>query len=89
MTTPGPGENTLKIKPDLAAIVTAASLMAAMLIWVIRLEGKVKMNADSIAARDLALDKLQQIRWDSVDQRLDALRRDLMLLQNRLLEREE
>ena len=80
----------MKIKDDidLNTIVTTAVFIVAMIVWGIRLEGKVSSNTSSMEAREDAQEKLQKLRWEAIDSRLDRLRGDITLIEQHLREQD-
>lgn len=78
----------MKIKDDidLTTIVTTLGFIVAMIVWGIRLEGKVSSNTTSMEAREEAQEKLQKMRWETTDSRIDRLHSDLTLLEQQLRE---
>ena len=78
----------MKIKDDidLNAIVTTVVFIVAMIVWGIRLEGKVSSNTASMEAHAETQEKLQKMRWEAIDNRLDRLRADITLIEQHLRE---
>ena len=79
----------MKIKDDidLTAIITTLGFIVAMIVWGIRLEGAVSRNTSAMEARETMQEKVQKMRWETTDNRIDRLRSDLTLLEQQLRER--
>lgn len=78
----------MKIKDDidLNTIVTTIVFIVAMIVWGIRLEGKVSSNTSTMEAHEQAQEKMQKLRWDAIDSRMDRLRADVTLIEQQLRE---
>lgn len=79
----------MKIKDDidLTAIITTLGFIGAMVVWGIRLEGAVSSNTTSMKAREEAQEKIQKMRWEAIDSRMDRLRADITIVEQQLRER--
>ena len=79
----------MKIKDDidLTAIITTLGFIVAMIVWGIRLEGAVSSNTSSMEAHEAMQEKMQKIRWEAIDSRMDRLRSDLTIVEQQLRER--
>ncbi len=76
----------LKNDIDLTAIITTLGFIVAMIVWGVRLEGAVSSNTASMAAHELMQDKVQKLRWETLDSRMDRLRADITLVEQQLRE---
>ena len=72
----------IKQEVDLTAIATMLGFIVAMVVWGIRLESQVSSNSASQSSYEAMQHKIQKIRWDNVEQRIDSLRKDVTLLES-------
>ena len=62
---------------DLAALITAAALVVSMLIWGVRLEGRVNTQRTELANYKASQEKLNNTRLNAINHRLDLIRKDI------------
>ena len=80
----------MKVKQeiDLTTIITVLGFIGAMVVWGIRLESQVSGNSASQEAYETMQDKLQAIRWENTERRIDSLRKDVTLLESLVRDKE-
>ena len=66
-------------------LLTLVIFIGTLIGWGMKMERKVSDNSASVTA----FEKVQEVRWEENSRRLDALRRDLMVLENYLRRDEE
>ena len=74
----------MKIKEgfDLNGIATTVAFIIAMVVWGIRLEGKVVSNTVAMENSEDTRDKIHKLRWEALEVQLDELRQQVFRLQN-------
>ncbi len=65
---------------DLTQIFTLAGFIGSLVLWGMKLEREVGSNTASVEA----FQKIQEARWEESVRRLDALRRDISVLEEKL-----
>ena len=74
---------------DLNTIITTIVFIVAMIVWGIRLEGRVSSNTSSMDAQASSQEKMQKMRWETMESRIDRLRADIVLINQQLREKDE
>lgn len=74
----------MKIKEelDLSSIATTVAFIIAMVVWGVRIEGKVSQNTAAMAANEESRDRVGKIALQSLDIQIDQLRQRVFMLEN-------
>ena len=78
----------IKQEVDLTTIITMLGFIVAMVVWGIRLESQVGQNVSRFTIYEQMQEKQQALRWETIEQRLNSLRKDITLLERLVRDKE-